>query len=235
MQTANRATPHLVLGILTVLSLAALVLSLDTAPPAAQTSLRSAAANVTGASSFILTDVVTQGPPASSPTGTSTTRQEAVFVYQAPDGVEETVHAGGQTGTVLWLGQHAYERIGNSKWFPLRAASSPTSSMGQLAAAQLLFPLQSIAHATSVTKHGTIYVFTPSQEQLFLTRLFGTQPPTGSMSFEATVGNEFLGVAQISIAGVTERRTVDLSLTRIDRAPALQAPPPSQISTSPLG
>jgi hypothetical protein len=235
MQTANRATPHLVLGIFTLLSLGALVLSLDTAPPVAQTSLRSASANVTGASSFVLTDVVTQGPPGSSPTGSATTKQEALFVYQAPDRVQETVQAGGQTGTVLWLGQRAYERIGNSKWFPLRAASSRTSSTGQLAAAQLLFPLQSIAHATSVTKHGAIYVFTPSQEQLLLTRLFGSQLPSGSLSFEATVGNEYLDVAQISIVGVTERRTVDLALSRIDHAPALEAPPPSQISSSPLG
>src|SRR5579872_5551404 len=212
MHTANRATPHLVLGILTLLSLAALVLSLDTAPPVAQTHLRSAAANVTGASSFVLTDVVTQGPPTSSPTGTSTTRQEAVFVYQAPDRVQETVQAGGQTGTVLWLGQHAYERIGNSKWFPLRAASGRAGSTGELAAAQLLFPLHSIAHATSVTKHGTIYVFTPSQQQLLMTRLFGSQLPAGAMSFEATVGDEFLKVAQISIVGITERRTVDLAL-----------------------
>jgi hypothetical protein len=235
MQTANRASPHVMLGVLTLLSLGALVLSLDTAPPNAESQLRGAAANVTGASSFVLTDTVTSGPPTSSPVGTSTTRQQAVFVYQAPDRVQETVRAGVQTGSVLWVGSHAYERIGNSKWFPLPAASSRTSSTGQLAATQLLFPLQSIAGATGVTKHGSIYAFTPGQEELLLSRLFGSQLPTGSMSFEATIGGEFLNLAQISVVGVTERRTVDLAVSQVNHAPALNPPPRSQISSTPLG
>jgi hypothetical protein len=235
MQTANRASPHVMLGAFTLLSLGAIVLSLDTAPPNAQTQLRAAAANVTGASSFVLTDTVTSGPPASSPTGSSTTRQQAQFIYQAPDRVEETVRAGVQTGSVLWVGHHAYERIGNSKWFPLPAASSRTSTTGQLAATQLLFPLQSVATATGVTKHGSIYAFTPGQEQLLLSRLFGSQLPTGTMSFEATFGGEFLELVQISIVGVTERRTVDLALSQLNHAPALRPPPASQVSSSPLG
>ena len=235
MQTANRATPHVVLAAMTLLSLGALVLSLDTAPPNAQSQLRGAAANVTGASSFVLTDTVTSGPPASSPLGTSTTRQQAVFVYQAPDRVEETVHAGTQVGSVLWVGTRSYERIGNSKWFPLPAASSRTSTTGQLAATQLLFPLQTIATASGVTKHGSIYAFTPGQEELLMSRLFGSQLPTGTMSFEATIGDEFLGLAQISVVGVTERRTVDLALSLINHAPPLNLPPASQISSSPLG
>jgi hypothetical protein len=235
MQTANRASPHVALGVLTLLSLGALVLSLDTAPPNAQSQLRGAASNLTGASSFVLTDTVTSGPPTSSPLGTSTTRQQAVFVYQAPDRVEETVRAGTQTGSVLWVGTHSYERIGNSKWFPLPGASSRKSTTGQLAATQLLFPLQSIAGATAVSKHGSIYAFTPGQEALLMSRLFGSQLPTGSMSFEATIGGEFLNLAQISVVGVTERRTVDLAVSQVNHAPALNPPPRSQISSTPLG
>lgn len=235
MQTANRASPHVMLGVLTLLSLGAIVLSLDTSPPNAQSQLRTAAANAAGASSFVLTDTVTSGPPSATATGTSTTRQEAFFAYQAPDKVEETVQAGNQVGNVLWVGKNAYERIGNSKWFPIPGASSATSSTGELAASQLLLPLQALAGSTAVAKQGSTFTFSPAQEGVLLDRLFGTQLPAGTTTYEATVSGEFLSAARVTVLGATERRTVNLTLTRIEHGPALHAPAPSDISTTPLG
>ncbi len=234
MQTANRASPHVMLGALTLLSLGAIVLSLDTAPPNAQSQLRTAAGNTAGATSFVLTDTVTTGPPTAAASST-TTRQQAVFAYQSPDRVEESVHAGNQVGTVLWVGTHAYERIGTGKWFPISGVSTSTSTTGQLAASQLLLPIQAVAQASGVAQHGSIYAFTPGDERLLLARLFGSELVSGTTSYEATVAGEFLSVAQITVENATQRRTVNLALSNVDHGPALQLPPPSDITTSPLG
>ncbi len=233
MQTANRAAPHLMLGVLTLLSLGALVLSLSMAPPNARQKLRTAASNTAGASSFVLTDEETAGP-LSQGTATSPTRERAVIVYQAPDRVQETVTASGRSATVLVVGDRRYERSANGKWFDLGPSASGTTggaSAGAIAAQDILFPLQALSKATGVTVEHDVYRFVPGQAQLLLDRLIGANVPAADTVYAAGVGGEFLTFAQVVIRDSGEQVTVRLSLSKVEHAPALALPSASQITT----
>jgi hypothetical protein len=238
MQTENRAAPHLVLGVLTLLCLAAIVYSLDTAPPVAQQQLRAAADNTRAASNFVLVDTEIAGPASSSG---AVNQEQAVIVYNAPDRVEETVMAGGRSGTVLVVGDRRYERRGANKWVDLGPPASGTTggkSAGEIAVGDILFPLKSLSGSTAVAVHsspkaGQVYSFVPGQEPLLLLRLLGTSVPPGTRSYLATVNGEFVGTEQISLLNAGERIVIELSVRRVDHAPILAAPAPSQLSSAP--
>jgi len=238
MQTENRAGPHVMLGVLTLLSLGAIVYSLDTAPPNAQLQLRTAANNTKSVASFVLVDVESAGPTNSS---SATNEERAVIVYNAPDRVEETVTAGGRSGTVLVVGDRRFERSGNGKWFDLGPPASGTTrgaSAGQIAVGEILYPLTSLAGATNVAVHSTakvssLYTFVPGQEALLLLRLLGTSVPPGTRSYLATVHGEYVGVEEVALSNAGERITIDLGVTQVDHAPVLHVPPPSQTTTTP--
>lgn len=238
MQTENRAAPHVMLGVLTLLSLAAIVYSLDTAPANAPLQLRTAATNTANASNFVLVDTESAGPASST---TATNEERAVIVYNTPDKVEETVNAGGRSGTVLVVGNTRYERSGSGKWFNLGPPASGTTtatSAGHAAASEILYPFKSLAGATNVSVHSTatisdLYSFVPGQEALLLLRLLGTSAPPGTRSYLATVNGEFVGVEEIALSNAGERIVIDLAVKQVDHAPVLEAPPPSQITTTP--
>lgn len=232
MQTENRAAPHLQLGLLTLLALGAIVLSLDTAPPNAQEQLRTAAANTAGAASFALVDSETVGQTPSSTSHTGASKEEAVIVYQAPDRVEETVSAAGGVESVLAVGSRRFERVGAGKWYPIPSNPEASPSYGQVAAQEVLFPLQSLSTAKDVAERGSTFRFVPGQPQLLLTRLLGTVP-AGAVSYTASVHGEFLGSEQITVSGPDQRISVRLDLGLVNRAPALEAPPASDITTTP--
>ncbi|HAM01091.1 MAG TPA: hypothetical protein DCQ30_02515 [Acidimicrobiaceae bacterium] len=238
MQIENRAAPHMMLGVLTLLSLGAIVYSLDTAPPNAQLQLRTAANNTKNAASFVLVDVESAGSTSSS---SATNQERAVIVYNAPDRVEETVTAGGRSGTVLVVGNRRYERSGSGKWFDLGPPASGTTkgtSAGQIAVSEILYPLTSLAGATNVSVHSTahvssVYTFVPGQEALLLLRLLGTSVPPGTRSYLATIHGEFVGVEEVDLSNAGERITIALGVTQVDHAPVLHVPLPSQITTTP--
>lgn len=236
MLSADRAAPHITLGILTLLAVAALVLSLSTAPPNAEQQLRTAAANTAGASSFVLTDVETAGPVPTKGAAASPTREQAVIVYQAPDRVQETVTASGRTASVLVVGSHRYERSANGKWYDLGPSASGSTagpSAGSVAAQDILFPLKSLSKATNVIVSREVYAFVPDQPVLFLDRLIGTAVPASETSYAATVEGEFLHEAEVVIRQSGEQVTVLLALSHIQDAPALAAPSASQLTRVP--
>jgi hypothetical protein len=236
MQTADRAAPHLMLGSLTLLTVAAIVLSLATAPPDAQEQLRSAAADTAAASSFVLTDVETAGPLSAGGKAAVSSRQEAVIVYQAPDRVEETVHSGGRSASVLVVGDKRFERSANGKWYDLgRSASGATGgpTPGQVAAGDILFPWQSLSKATSVSESGGVYHFVPGQPELLLARLIGTNVSPSSTTYSAGLQGEFVRYEQVTIRLNGEQVTVRLTLSRVERAPALPTPTGAQLTTVP--
>lgn len=237
MQTQNRAAPHFLLGLLTVLSVGAILFSLEKAPPNAQTQLREAAANTVSAASFVLTDVETVSA-SGAPAGRAPQQVQAVLVYQSPDRVRETVTGGGQNQTALVLGAARYRRLASGKWLSLGSAGSGASSAGALAAADILFPFQAMAGATEVTKGpaGT-FGFTPSQERLLLLRLVGSQLAGTSQAatWQATVSGENVSAIRLTLFGAGQEVTVELAVSGVDRAPVLEAPPADEVTTNPAG
>jgi hypothetical protein len=222
------------LGGFGVLVVAAIVLSLSTAPANPGDQLRTAAADTAGASSFVLTDTEQAGPLSSS----RSSSQQAVIVYQAPDRVEETVTGGAQSGTVLVVGTHRYERSGGAKWVDLgsvKPSSTGGVSAGRLAASDILFPMQSLSSASKVSVLHDVYRFVPGQPALLLTRLLGTNLPAGTTTYTATVNGEFVGMEKVTVTTDGERVTVALDLSHVDKAPTLQEPPSSQVTTVPSG
>ena len=237
MQTQNRAAPHFLLGLLTVLSVGAILFSLEKAPPNAQTQLREAAANTVTASSFVLTDVESVSA-SGAPAGSAPQRVQAVLVYQSPDRVRETVTGGGHNQTALVLGAARYEQLASGKWVSLGNAGSGPSSAGALAAGDILFPFQAMRDATEVTKGaGGTFGFTPAQERLLLFRLVGTQlaGTAQATTWQATVTGENVTAIRLSLFGSGQETTVDLALTGINHAPLLAPPPADEVTTNPAG
>jgi hypothetical protein len=223
MQTQNRAAPHFLLALLTLLSVGAILFSLTKAPPVAQTQLREAAANTAAASSFRLA-YIESAAALSAPAAKPASRSEAVVVYQAPDRVEDTV-AGRQTVTGLVIGFRHYRRVGSGPWQYL---GTTASASGTQVADDIVLPLELVGEATGVEKDGSgIYSFTPGNSRQLLITVFGAQltsiAPT-SVSYKATVAGEYLSVLQISLANSSQRVTADLVFGDVGRAPALEAP-----------
>jgi len=220
----QRAVPHFALGVLTVLSLGAIVLSLHLAPANAGQQLTTAAKNTVSVGSFVLTDTVTAVNAKSA--GGGTHHEVVDIVYRAPDQVREAVSASGQTETLLALGMSRYIRRGNGPW----QALSPTdvnAPVGQQAAQGVLQPLVDLTPATSVVRHGDRYSFEPTARSLILTELFGASgaslPPSAS-TFEATVSGEFLKEVDIRVHTPGGQVMVKFALRSFDTAPALVAP-----------
>lgn len=234
MQVENRAAPHVMLGVLTLLSLAALVLSLDTAPADAQVQLRTAAANTAAATSFVLVDTETAGPPGASTSSGRVSEENAVIVYQAPDRVEETASADGRTESALVVGSQRFERVSGGKWYRIPPTAAGSQSFGQVAANDVLFPVQSLAAAQGVVLHDGTFRFQPDQPALLLTRLLGGVP-SGAISYTATVNGEFVGSTLVTVTSSAERLSIRLVVSRVDRAPLLGVPPPSEVTTTAPG
>lgn len=228
MQTPSRAAPHLTLGMLTVLALAAIVLSLDTAPPNAEQQLRLSAKNTVAAQSFVLHDTITVVPTSgasASQAGTET----ADVVYRAPDQVRERVSFNGRTLTVLALGSARYEQSGSGSWVAL--GNQPGSlPAGSQAAAGVLGPFEALSTATQVVHRGDVYRFEPATGQLsaLLGELLGSQGaqlPAGAATFVVTLSGEYVHTFDVAATVPGGRVLVHLALGSYDHAPALEPPP----------
>lgn len=228
MLTPSRAAPHLLLGMLTVLAVAAIVLSLDTAPPNAEQQLQLAAKGTVGASSFVLHDTITVVPTSGASASQART-EVAEVVYRAPDQVRESVTLQGRTLTVLALGRARYERSGDGRWVSL--ANQPgTVPAGEQAAAGVLGPFQVITTATDVTRHGDAFTFQPAAGQLStilgdLLGAQGAQLPGASTAFAATLAGEYLHTFDLTATLPGGRVLVHLVLDSFDHAPVLTPPP----------
>lgn len=230
MHTPSRPGPHLTLALLTVLAVGAIILSLATAPANAEQQLRTAAGNTNGAASFVSTFTYVVESTSGTP------RQETVrYVYQAPDRVEETgVNSSGQQVTLLVIGPTRYVRNGTGKWVELKTNSAnATSTVGAQAAAGLQVPISQVANAVHVSGKNGVYRFVPGNESQFLLTILGFQPAqltSGSVEFAAEVHNEFVTVIEVTAATATERVGAKLQYSQIDHAPALNPPPPSEVT-----
>lgn len=227
MQTPTRPGPHLTLALLTVLSIGAILYSLATAPANAERQLRTAAGNTQGAASFVSTFTY------AVETTSGSQRSETVrYVYQAPDKVEESgTNSSGQKVTLLVIGSSRYVQQGSGRWVELRAPAG--ASYGAQAASGLQIPIAQAASATNVTRKGDVFRFVPGDETKFLVTILGLQPAQltpGSAEFAAQVHNEFVTVLEVTAATSSERVGAKLSYSQIDHAPALQAPPASQVT-----
>ncbi|HZU79205.1 MAG TPA: hypothetical protein VE991_04765 [Acidimicrobiales bacterium] len=227
MQTPTRPGPHLTLALLTVLAIGAILWSLTTAPVNAEQQLRAAAGNTKGAASFVSTFTY------ALETTSGSQRSETVrYVYQAPDRVEEIgVNSSGQRVTLLVIGPERFVQQGNGRWVKLRAPLG--ASYGAEAANGLQVPIDQVSTATNVTRKGDVFRFTPGDEAKFLLTILGVQPAQltpGSVEFVAQVQNEFVTTLEVTAATSTERVGAKLVYSQIDHAPALQAPPPSQVT-----
>jgi hypothetical protein len=227
MPIQSRAAPHLLVGGLTALGLAALVLSLDTAPPNAEQQLRLGAKNTVAAESFVLDDTITLVPSSSAAASQART-EVAQVVYRAPDRVRETVSLNGRTLTVLAIGAARYERSGTGRWVTLGAQAGAVPA-GREAAAGVLGPFEVLATATNVAQHGDAFTFQPATGELstLLGELLGSQGaqlPQGSATFAASVSGEYLHTLDVSAAVTGGRVLVHLVLHSFNQAPALEPP-----------
>ena len=220
----NRAGPHLVLAILTVLALGAVWLSLVTAPDDAQQAVQVAARNTAAASSLVLSDTVavvsSQNPRSEVP------QQTVHVVYRAPDKVLETATLRGRSLQLLVLGDARYERSGNGPWLSLGPQDNAVP-VGTAAAAGVLAPIQALTSVTRAVRQGSRYTFEPAQRGLVLDELLGAhgdQLTPAATSFEATVAGEFLSSFTLRARGPGSQVVVRLKIDSVDHAPTLVAP-----------
>ena len=222
MPSETRLTPHVFLGVLTVLGVVALIVSLDTAPPVARTQLRTAAANTVGASSYVLTytDIVT--------TAGHTSRAVLRFFYQSPDRVEEeAISAAGQQVRYLEIGPYRYEQVGATAPWQAVGTVDPNVSWGKQGAETVSKPLSEIAKATSVTGHGDTFSFVPADENDFVLSVLAFQPAqftAGSLAFTGTVDGEYLTHIVASAARGALHFQAVLDVSQLDHVPSLVRP-----------
>lgn len=226
MQTPSGILANTLVGALMLLSAGAITLSLLTAPQVAQQQLKVAATNTEGASSFLFVDRVAIREPAPTAAlggrSSATTTQRVIF--QAPDRVEVSSTSAPGT-TLLVIGNKRYERTGNGPWSPLPTVQSSTSSTGEQEAALLLFPLQSLADSTSVTKRGSTFSFVPGAQSALLADLFGSlASQLSTLEFSAVVSGEFATAERVVATRGSARFVIDFRYMSIDKAPPIELP-----------
>jgi hypothetical protein len=226
----ERALPHTLVAVLTLLTLGAIVLSLWSAPPIDVERLRLAADATRSASGFVLTDTVTvislvPGIPAGEQAGLSG-RDVLHVVYQAPDRVEEAhVDATGVLVRLLIVGSSSFQNRG-AGWTRLPARPS----QGAEAARAVLDPLQAPASSTYVVSRGGMFQFVPADLDRFVFRYLGAHVATlSSLSVSAVVRGDYLTGERLTAVREDRRITVDLAFTAIGSAPAVLAPPASEV------
>jgi hypothetical protein len=239
MRSSSGLVAHSLLGGLTLLAAGAIVLSLVTAPPVAKSQLQGAAKNTAGASSFVLTDVnkVVSPKPVPSLGGRSSESSVVRIVYQAPDRVLDVVsEPQGRTVTLLVVGNKAYEREGSSGvWSTIPASTGSGTTNGQAAAQKVLMPLDSVGGATTVERSDDLYRFVPGNELNLLANLFGQEavPQLSSVRFSAGIDGEFLRSEDVDAKAGGFSYQIRFRFSSVDRAPAVEPPPPSQVAHLP--
>ncbi|HLX87222.1 MAG TPA: hypothetical protein VKR22_02000 [Acidimicrobiales bacterium] len=224
----DRSGPHLVLGILTALSLGAIVLSVDFAPADAPQQLQVAAANTLAAGSFVLHESFSLRPTSATAPGSPARRETVEVVYQSPDKVEEKISLDNKSGTLLILGTARYARSQSGPWLAL-GPQDHTVPTGTVAAAEVVQPIRALLPASRVAAHGERYSFDPVNRALLLDELLGAaannSPTPPVTTFEATVAGEFLTGFTMTAGVLGQDVVVSFRFGSFDHAPALVAPP----------
>jgi hypothetical protein len=230
MRTPTGLVAHVLLSVLILLSAGAIVLSLETAPPVAQSQLRVAAQNTRGASSFVVDYVETVSSPVrSSALGGKKSQSSRIrILYEAPDRIVEHVNEDGLATTVVVVGNRRYERVGSAAWKASTLTPSARVSVGLEVARDLLLPLQSASSASSVTKvtnTSSTYAYLPSNLVELLDSLFGTDAADlSSVRFFATINGEFIGSQLVVGSHSPYRFAVALHFSSVNSVPPITAP-----------
>ena len=224
METPPKLLPHVLLAVLTVLVFGAIALSLVTAPPVAQTQLRSAAQSTLDATGFRLVDT-----NAVTALGTTPSRRTSVIdvLYEAPDRVRESgLAASGQPTTAVVAGSSRLVNTGQG-WTEL-----PTQAgLGAEAAKTVLAPLQVVTTATDVSVRGDVYRFLPGDLTGFITTILGAPPSKLSgLEVSAVVRNGFVTEEDVSAVLGADRLSVALVFSAVGSAPPVTLPTPSAVS-----
>lgn len=238
MQSPTRAAPHVIMGVFTLLSVAAIFVSANSAPPVAQKQLQLAAADTAAATSFVLVDTSTAAPAGSASSSAART-ETATLVLQAPDRVLETITgANGQKLIRLAFGTRHYVQNAPGHWLGQSAPSDV--NYGEEAARELRVPAQAIAQgATDVVAHGNTFTFAMSPDSVaneLLGALLGFQAAQltpGTLSLRATVDGEYLTSIEATAQQSGRQLDAKVSFSQIGSAPALVAPPAADVTPVP--
>jgi hypothetical protein len=214
----------LALGILTLLTVGAIVLSLAIAPPNARQHLQIASRNTAAASSFLVRLRIDQAVPGATTSTRATSR--ATVRYHAPDQLSLSEVSSGRVVRERVLGRTVYLSYdGGHSWQRLQ---------GQAVTNAFLAPLHALSKLNDVEQHGDVYVVTNATS---LARAFGINVGgVGQVhaTVRATIQGEFLRVLQVNFrssrAGAA-RYTQGFAL--VDQVPTIKAPPAGSTSTTP--
>jgi hypothetical protein len=234
MRAQHGIAAPLILGAFTFLVAGAAVLSILTAPQVEEEQLQAAAKNDLAATSFVLTDVSTASAPFPSPAlgGKSSVTQVARIEYQSPDRVLEYLTRPSQPPvTVLVVGsQRFYKSTGSVLWSRFPRVRETPITVGEAEAQVLRLPLEAAAGATSVSRDGSTYSFTPTHRTQLVERLFPQKPSSlSSIRFSATVSGEFVSSVLATATSGQFRLLIQLGYSSVGTAPAISVPPASQI------
>lgn len=197
MTTSGRLVPHVAMAILTLLAVGAIVLSLEQAPPVADTLLHAAAANTAGVPRVLVDEQIDQV------VGTTVRPIDEVSEeLDAPTGIEVR-----QSDVIERLiGTAAYVSAnGGATWYRDAAAHV---DLGQVAVA-LHRPLTLLEQARHVVAHAgqTRFTFTTTGAHLVrvLHLALRVPPDAGPVPVTATVSGEFVTAitARFAVSGVT--------------------------------
>lgn len=229
MHSPTGFSSHSSLGLLTLLSAGAIVLSLETAPPVAKVQLQTAARNTIAASSFVLTDVntISSSTPIAALGGRTTESNIVRIRYEAPDRiVDQITEPNNQSVTLLVVGNSRFERFDDRAWTELPSVTSPGTTTAAAFVRELVVPLESFAGATSVARQGSTYFLNPGNERSLLNSLFGAQAASrlSSVTFSATINGEFIGSERVQARRGSINYTVEFLFSAVDSKLHISAP-----------
>jgi hypothetical protein len=228
--------PHAVLGMFMILVAGAIALSLVTAPAVAPQQLHGGANNTLAASSFVVDDANEVTALAADGHRAAVVNRNTVHVvYQAPDKVLEVETQSSGSRSLVVLGAKGYERTDSGKWDQLQSSPASGPSSGVLAAQTMLLPLQQLSTAVDAVRHGSTYDFFPSNAAGLLTTfgLPASLAQSGDVKYSAVITGENVSAFRIDAVFEGQQVSIDLTYRALGRAPLIQAPPASDVTTAP--
>lgn len=215
------------LGVLIALAVGAIILSLVTAPPIADSHLRTAAGNTAAAKSFRIDLSVSSGAVGAAPS--STQRVSAVILYQAPNRTL-TVERASTTETVTQLvvgGRAWLSEDGGSTWRRLPVPAT----IGAADARTFVRPLQALQNVSGVRQSGDIYTLLTLDRGLPNAYGVGEGASVVLSSLRATISGEFMRTIDVAFRapGSTETARVVEVFSLVDKVADIVPPAASRV------
>jgi hypothetical protein len=214
------------LGVLTVLAAAAAVLSIATAPPAAEQQVRVAAGATVGVGSFVmdLEDTVSSRAVGSAPPQVQSS--QARVVYQSPDRI--AISGAGGSGQVVLVGNLRYEQSPTGRWVRLSSVPGAAQSYAE---GVVLVPAKAFTAAedvTRATRTSSLYSV-GSMQAAELDTLLGVyfrvpESVIRSHFFVAQIHKEYMTAQQLTAAAGNQVDTFTIHYSELGTAPAVVIP-----------